>query len=170
MADRRIYDEEGHAHFVTFSCYKRRALLQPDISKRIVIGMMHSQLKKQNGFCSGFVIMPDHVHAIVWFDSPNQLSTFMKQWKQRSSVKLKALIINNLDHYASKIDVGEPIWQRKYYSFNLYSQSKMLEKVDYMHRNPVRAGLVDYPEDWEYSSARFFEKGKSVGIPIVLPG
>lgn len=170
MVDMQIYDEEGHAHFVTFSCYKRRALLQHNVAKRIVLGIMHSQLKKQNGFCSGFVIMPEHVHAIVWFNSTNQLSTFMKQWKQRSSVKIKSLIIKKLDHYASRINIEEPVWQRKYYSFNLYSNSKLLEKIAYMHKNPVRAGLVLHPEDWEYSSARIFIEKRSVGLPIQLPG
>ena len=84
MPKKKIYNEEGHAHFITFSCYKRRSILNIDAAKKIVIAIMYSQLKKQNGSCSGFVIMPDHVHAMVWFSEPNQLSTFMKQWKQQS--------------------------------------------------------------------------------------
>ena len=170
MSNRQIYDEEGQAHFVTFSCYKRRELLQHDVAKRIVIGIMHAQLKKQNGFCSGFVIMPDHVHAVVWFEAPNQLSAFMQQWKQRSSVKIKNLIFDRFKHYASEINIEEPVWQRKYYSFNLYSTSKLIEKINYMHQNPVRAGMVAHAEDWEYSSARFYIQKRSVGLPIHLPG
>lgn len=165
-----IYDIEGHAFFVTFSCYKRRSLLQDDVAKGIVIGIMHSQLKKQNGKCSGFVILDDHVHAIIWFCESGQLSNFMKQWKQRSSVKIKVLIRKSLNQYESMINIEEPVWQRKYYSFNLYSSSKLLEKIHYMHANPVRRGLVKHPEDWKYSSARFFLQRKSVGLPIELPG
>ncbi|MBW2053587.1 MAG: transposase, partial [Deltaproteobacteria bacterium] len=65
MADREIDDEEGQAHYLTFSCYRRRKLLSDDIHKRIVIGILSSQLTQQEGECFGFVVMPDHVHAIV---------------------------------------------------------------------------------------------------------
>ena len=170
MPKTKIYDDEGHAHFVTFSCYKRRALLQHDAAKRIVIGIMHSQLKQQNGFCSGFVIMPDHVHVVVWSNAPNQLSIFMKQWKRRSSVKIKALYVEHMQHYSSRINIEEPVWQRKYFSFNLYSTRKLREKINYIHGNPVRAGLVQCPEEWKYSSDRYYILGKSVGLPIELPG
>ena len=67
MVKRRVYDTQKHIHFVTFSCYKRRKHLQHDQAKRIVIGTMGSRLAMQQGLCLGFVIMPDHVHALLWF-------------------------------------------------------------------------------------------------------
>ena len=106
MARRRIYDDECHAQFVTFSCYRRRLLL-------------------------------DHVHAIVWFPAPGCLSAFMQVWNSRGSRQLKKFI--------------------------LYTEKKAKEKLDYMHLNPVRAGLVRQACDWRCSSARYFEQGKSVG-------
>ncbi|MBW2061217.1 MAG: transposase [Deltaproteobacteria bacterium] len=78
MPKRQVYDKEGHAHYITFSCYKRRRLLIDDMAKRIVIGVLNSELDKQNGKCAGFVVMPDHIHAILWFSEPDQLSKFMK--------------------------------------------------------------------------------------------
>jgi hypothetical protein len=54
MRTRRIYDTERHAHFITFSCYKRRRLLDVDRSKRIVLGVLNSQLARQKGRCVGF--------------------------------------------------------------------------------------------------------------------
>jgi putative transposase len=69
MSRKRTYDREGHAHFVTFSCYRRRRLLDHDLAKRIVLGVLNSQLASQDGLCIGFVVMPDHVHAIVRFPS-----------------------------------------------------------------------------------------------------
>jgi len=50
--------------------------------------------------------------------------------------------------------------------FNLYSEKKALEKLDYMHLSPVRAGLVEKAVDRAWSSARYFESGKSVGVPL----
>ena len=166
MGRQRIFDDELFAHFVTFSCYHRRRLLDHDRAKKIVLGVLNSQLAKQQARCVGFVIMPDHVHAIVWFPLTGQLSHFIKQWKQRSSVQLKKLVQAELHQYAAKIDKADAFWQRKYYPFHLYSEKKVREKLGYMHANPVRAGLVDHPCDWRWSSARFYELGKSVGVPI----
>jgi len=94
----------------------------------------------------------------------------MKQWKQRSSVRIKKLMKNDLKNYLTHIDERDPIWQSRYYSFNIFSMKKLKEKIDYMHENPVRAGLVLHSEDWAYSSARHYLSGKSVGLPIEAPG
>ncbi len=127
MTSKRIFDEEGHAHFVTYSCYRRRRLLDHDRSKKVVLGVLRSQLSKQSGRCVGFVIMLDHVHAIVWFPEANQLSHFMKQWKQRSSFQIKRLAQDVLLEYYSHVDLAESFWQAGYYGFNLFAEEKTEE-------------------------------------------
>jgi putative transposase len=162
----RQYDSELYAHFVTFSCYKRRRLLDHDRAKRIVLGVLHSQIEKQDARCVGFVIMPDHVHAVIWFPQPHQLAIFMKQWKQRSSYSLKKSHFSHVSQYSEHLENGEPVWQRKYYALQIENVAKLEEKLSYMHRNPVRAGLVQTSADWKFSSARWYEGGDDVGIPI----
>ena len=162
----RTFDNERHAHFLTFSCYKRRRLLDHDQSKRIVLGVLNQQLRRLAGRCVGFVIMPNHVHAIVWFSEPGQLSEFLKQWKRTSSIRIKNWLSEKLPSYASRISTDEPIWQARSYGFNLYTRRKIEEKLTYMHLNPVRAGLVATACDWPWSSARYYEQGRSVGVPI----
>ena len=166
MVTKTTHDRDGHAHFVTFSCYRRRRLLDHDRTKKVVLGVLGSQLHTQGGRCAGFVVMPEHVHAIVWFPSPDQISHFMKQWKQRSSVQIKRLVRSFLIRYAASIDPAEPTWQAGYYDFNLFSARKIAEKLTYMHQNLVRAGLVERPVDWPWSSARYYETGRSVGVPV----
>ncbi len=156
---RIVYDRENHAHFVTFSCFRRRRLLDHDRAKQIVIETMDDQLAKQNGRFFGFVVMPDHVHAVVWFPESGQLSHFMKQWKQRSSFNIKQFLREGIPNYSARFDLTEPVWQPRYYSFNIYSERKLMEKLNYMHHNPVKAGLANAVCDWEFSSARFFEGG-----------
>ncbi|MBL9123726.1 MAG: transposase [Planctomycetaceae bacterium] len=165
MAKRRVYDRERHAHFVTFSCYRRRRLLDDDRAKRIVLGTLNAQLRRLGGRCVGFVIMPNHVHALVWFAEPGQLSEFMKQWKRTSSRRIGQLLATTLVAYAGTLH-GSRIWQAKYYGFNIYSRRKMEEKLTYMHLNPVRAGLVREACQWRWSSARHYELGKSVGVEV----
>jgi putative transposase len=166
---RTLFDFENHAFFVTFSCYRRRKMLDHDQAKQIVIHFLAAQLHNQSGVCTGFVIMPDHVHAIVHFQKAGLLSTFMNQWKRRSSIQLKKFFKTHLVRYRQKIDLNGPMWQPKYYVFNIYSELKIKEKLAYMHANPIRAGLVNHAENWMFGSARWYLLGKSVGVPIAPP-
>ncbi|QDV31498.1 Transposase IS200 like protein [Planctopirus ephydatiae] len=169
MPTQAIYDTEKHVHFVTFSCYKRRRYLKTEFAKRIVIGHLGSRLKRQSGLCVGYVIMPDHVHALLWFPEANQLSLFMNKWKDQSSIALKKLFETRFPEYWKRISEDDPIWQTRYYDFNVWSRQKIEEKLDYMHLNPVRAGLVSKAVEWPWSSAKWYLGGKSVGLPIQWP-
>ncbi|MCA8982931.1 MAG: transposase [Planctomycetaceae bacterium] len=155
MVKRRIYDQDRHAHFVTFSCFRRRRFLHPDRAKRIVIGSMGSQLSRQKGICSGFVVMPDHVHALVWFPEVAQLSPFMDACKPQTSKAIQALFEAQYVEYFQQTPASDPIWQARYDGFNLWSRHKFVEKLEYMHSNPVRAGLVARTTNWKWSSARW---------------
>ncbi len=169
MTNRRVYDEEKHIHFVTFSCYKRRKYLQPDQAKRIVIGHLGSRLNQEEGLCQGFVVMPDHVHAVVWFPETHQLSPFMNKWKDQTSHQLKELFRTQFPNYWSHMEDPDPIWQPRYYGFNIWTQRKIEEKLEYMHLNPVRAGFVERTVQWPWSSARWYVDRKTVGVPIRWP-
>ena len=109
---RKIHDDEKHAQFVTFSCYKRRTLLNPNQSKRIVIGTLGSRLAGQDGICIGFVVMPDHVHALIWFPETGQLSSFMNKWKELTSKAIKKLYREKFPNYWKKLDNEDPVWQQ----------------------------------------------------------
>jgi putative transposase len=169
MADRRVFDTQRHVHFVTFSCYKRRRYLKTDMAKRIVIGHLGSRLKWQNGLCLGYVIMPDHAHTLIWFHETGQLSLFMNKWKDQTSQSLKELFRTRFPQYWSEVNETDPVWQPRYYGFNVWSRKKVEEKLNYMHANPVRAGLVESPAQWPWSSARWYLEGRTVGLPIQWP-
>lgn len=169
MPERKIYDGEGHAHFVTFSCDRNRRILERDKAKAIVLDVLGSELDRQNGRCLGFVVMPDHVHAVLWFPESNRLSRFMHGWKRKSSHALKNFLRQEAPEYAGQMDMSGPLWRRRFYDFNIFSDTKLREKLDYMHGNPVRAGLAGAPTDWPFSSARWYARGEPVGVPICFP-
>jgi putative transposase len=52
-----------------------------------------------------------------------------------------------------------PFWQARYYDFNVHNEEKRIEKLRYMHRNPVKRGLVEKPEQWAWSSFRHYTTG-----------
>ena len=60
----------------------------------------------------------------------------------------------------------DPFWQARYYDFNLWSERKFVEKLRYIHRNPVKRGLVVRPEDWAWSSFRHYASGEAGSVEI----
>jgi putative transposase len=167
MSDRRrSFDDQRYVHLRTFSVYKRRRLLDLDQPKRIVLGVLNHQLRKLAGVCVGFVLMPEHVHALIWLPKPKQWRRFLHGWKRISSFRIRKWYKLHAPNYFTKIGMGRRFWQRKAYVFHAYRQRKILEKLTYMHLNPVTAGLVARAVDWPWSSARWYESRRSVGVPI----
>ena len=166
---RRVYDDEGHSHFITFGCVGRRKLLNQDRCKRIVISKLESVRKAYAGICFGFVIMPEHVHALIRFPETGALSLFKQEWKRQSSLALVTYFEasgNPVLEYLTDESGCHHIWTPKQHDFNVYSRKKAVEKLNYMHNNPVDRGLVTTPVEWRYSSARWYELGQSVGVKI----
>jgi len=166
----------GNAHFLTFSCAGRRKLLNTPHSRQIVISVL-AGLADQGRVCvSGFVIMPDHVHALLWFkDSDSRLPEIMKTWKRLSAHYLIKYyeehspdIIPYLRTVRNKREILT-VWNRRYYDFYLLSHEKAHEKLTYMHQNPVKHGLVDAPEKYLWSSAPWYYLQRNVGVKIA-PG
>ena len=69
---RQRFADQRYVFFVTFSVYKRRRLLDLDQPKRIVLGVLNHLLESMEGKCVGFVLMPDHVHALIWLERESQ--------------------------------------------------------------------------------------------------
>ncbi|SPF37561.1 conserved hypothetical protein [Syntrophobacter sp. SbD1] len=80
---------------------------------------------------------------------------------------MKRFLEEHLPAYVAGIDLKERIWQARFYDFNVFSVDKAREKLEYMHNNPVRKGLVENAVEWCYGSARWYLLHRSVGIEIV---
>jgi len=74
MSRRHIYDNEKHAQFVTFSCYQRQRMLDCEPLRASLLKLLAEKLTQYRGICSGYVVMPDHVHTIIWFEKQGELS------------------------------------------------------------------------------------------------
>ncbi len=155
MERRRVVDDELDAHFLTFSVDHRRRLLDHDQPKRILLGILNDQLQRRQATCVGFVVMPDHVHAIVWVPERGQLSHFVHEWKGRCSRRIPAGYREGIAAYSREVPLGDRFSKPKYDSFAIYSRKKREEKLNDMHANPARAGLVKRPVDWWWSSTRW---------------
>jgi putative transposase len=61
---------------------------------------------------------------------------------------------------------ADPFWQARYYDFNVWSERKFLEKLRYIHWNPVQRGLVAWPDSWKWSSFRHYVSGEPGTVEI----
>jgi putative transposase len=155
MARRKVIHEPGALHFVTFSTYQRRRFLAADRANKIVLENLEELLHAQKGKCSGFVIMPNHVHAILFGDENFNMSRFLQLWKKTSSYRVAQFYREHMKHYSELCPKGCPVWQARFYDSNIYTDEELNLRLDYIHTNPVAAGLVDFAAEWLWSSARF---------------
>jgi putative transposase len=86
---RREFTDQRYVFFITYSVYRRRNLLELDWPKRIVLGVLNHQLEAMRACCVGFVVMPNHLHALVWLPDPNELRRFIHGWKRMSSYRIR---------------------------------------------------------------------------------
>lgn len=111
-------------------------------------------MRRRYGFViAGYVLMPEHVHLLVGEPKVSILSVALQVLKQETSKKVKQPGMARF-------------WQRRYYDFNVWTGKKRVEKLRYIHRNPVRRGLVEKPEDWPWSSFRHYATGEAGRVDI----
>jgi putative transposase len=96
--------------------------------------------------------MPEHVHLLISEPQRESLAVAIKSLKQRVSRKL----IGDAHHF----------WQRRYYDFNVRDHRQFVEKLRYVHRNPVKRELCKRPIDWEWSSFRHYATGSEGRVTI----
>jgi REP element-mobilizing transposase RayT len=113
-----------------------------------------------------FVVMPDHVHAIVFGEEDFNVSRFLQVWKKTSSYRIRQFYEKEFPNYLTACPQNGAIWQPGFYDFNIDSDQKNNEKLDYMHNNPVVEKLVTEIVSWNWSSAKFYERGEHVGVTI----
>ncbi len=113
----------------------------------------------------GYVVMPEHVHLLMSEPGCLTPSRVLQVLKQRVSRELrgKARGASGEQSRFEDSDEGPELrrfWQRRFYDFNVYSQEKAKEKLNYMHANPVERKLVEHPKDWPWSSFLFYATGE----------
>ena len=130
-------------HFVTFSCYQRLPLLIKASARAVVVKEL-ARVRQEHGFqLVGYVVMPKHVHVLISVPARGTPSTVLQMLKQRVSRALR--------EERAAANLGQ-FWQARFYDFNMFTNGKKREKLEYMHANPVTRGLVQHPKDWPWSS------------------
>jgi putative transposase len=158
------YYGAGYLHFITTSCYQRRALLGTPQNRDLFLEVMERVRRRYRFVVVGYVVMPEHVHLLFSEPERGEPSTVMKVLKQSFARHL-------LDRWRADANLRQPslwkiplteghVWQHRFYDFVVFTEKKRVEKLRYMHRNPVVRGLVLTPEQWNWSSYRHYALGE----------
>jgi putative transposase len=138
---------------------------RPEI-RELVCEEITNALAECGGSVAAFVIMPDHLHLLVYLPDKDLLHRFCKLWRGRSGRKIPRILeaqgdadsLSVMTKHANAVS-SYAVWKEQVRALAVWSEPKLAAMLNYIHANPVRRRLVTNPEDWEFSSYRFYESG-----------
>jgi putative transposase len=136
--------------FLTFSRYRRQSYLGTAIARDRFEAALERTRQRYRLQVIGYVVMPEHVHLLL--TEPSRASL--------------ARALQSLKISVARRSRENPFWQARYYDFSVFTESKRIGKLEYMHANPIRRGLVETAEAWRWSSARFYLSGETGKVQI----
>ena len=171
----RRYYGAGHLHFITTSCYRRLALLEKPQHRDLLLEVLERERWRYHFVVVGYVIMPEHMHLLLSEPErgdPSKVMQAIKQGFARRLLRKQSAADDPPTNdrrrgglWDTAFDRGH-LWQARFYDFVVYTENKRVEKLRYMHRNPVKRGLVAEPQQWDWSSYRHYADGER-GIVLV---
>jgi len=163
------YYHLNHLHFITCSCYQRRPALARPEHRTLFVEILSKVLSQYDFALLGYVVMPEHFHLLLSEPTRGDPSTIMQVLKQTVARKILGILRGPRTGSRAGVLLAElenhhqpgkaQLWHRRFYDFNIWSEKKRWEKLEYMHLNPVERGLVKRPGDWPWSSYRFYALG-----------
>ena len=154
------YDISGHAHELTFSCYRRREFLS---RQRTCDWLVESVDRARQKYCFSlwaYVFMPEHVHMLICPEAEEySIARILQSIKQPVSQKAIGYLKRNNPDGLQKLATGQNCRTHRFwqdgggYDRNIIKEETIINAVRYIHCNPVRRSLVENPEQWYYSSA-----------------
>jgi putative transposase len=166
-------EHPGHARFLTFSCYQRLPLFSNDAIKQVFVDQLAITRARHDFHLYAWVLMPEHAHMIVRCHTDATVTMIMKSLKtgvaKRTIGRWRELNAGILIRITDP--AGKPrFWQRGGgYDRNLIQGNELQHKFEYLHANPVRRGLTTRPEDWPWSSARWWSGQRDGELPCDDP-
>jgi putative transposase len=159
------FDEDGQAHYLTFSCFHNQPFIQSDRVRHWLVDSLNSAKTKHPFDLWAWVFMPDHIHLLVFPHRGIQISNLLASIKIPVARRVAHFVQKQAPHFIPRMLDVQPdgqktvrFWQRGGgYDRNILSINELHEKIQYIHKNPVRRVLVSGPEDWLWSSYRAWE-------------
>jgi putative transposase len=163
---------QRHLHFITCSCYRRLPLLRSVRARNLFVKVLDEIRTRYQFALVGLVAMPEHFHLLLGEPKIGTPSTVMQILKQRVARTLRQkrrerTCPAQLGLWRETRNAGlRRFWQSRFYDFNVWSHKKKIEKLHYMHMNPVKRGLVAHPKDWRWSSYASYQRNPGALIQV----
>jgi putative transposase len=150
---------ENHAYFITSVTYLRQRFFVDDDNCNILLRVLQFYRDRLNFSIFGYVILPDHFHAVIQVPEDKSISTIMHSTKRGSAYQ-----INQSSNRRG------PVWQAGYYEHVIRDEKDLKGRLDYIHNNPLKAGLVKELEEYKYSSYRcyYYDDNSVFGVDKIL--
>ncbi len=151
--------------FFTATCLNWLPLLLLNERKDILMRSLKFMVDDKRIWLYGFVIMPNHIHLMwrrqdAWINKSTE-QIFLKFIAQQIKFRMMRSESQELEQYRStQKDRIYHFWERRPYKATMYNREVAFQKIDYMHYNPVKAGLCKMPEEYSYSSYHFYGLNK----------
>ena len=166
--------QEG-VYFITSSVSGWINIFNDDRYCKIIIDELKYRRDKKQIELYGYVIMPNHIHLLL---SSNKLSNLIRSFKSHTARKIIDDLINKkndrvlnklkLFKKKSKVQSEYQLWQEGFHPKLIISEKEFLQKLDYIHRNPISDGIVEEPYKWKYSSYNNYYGGDIIiGLDIL---
>ncbi len=164
----RHHNEPGHCHELTFSCYRKLNLLTND-AWRAMLSESIDAATLRHGYClSAFVFMPNHVHLLIYPEHKraSEISRLIWAIKRPFSTRVKESLEKSPGTLLQRLTVKQRpgvcsfrYWQEgPGYDRNIDNARTACLAINYIHLNPVRRGLVDRADAWQWSSCRWYQE------------
>lgn len=168
-------NEPGQLHELTFSCYQQLPLLNSDRTRQWFINALDDARKILHFEIWAYVIMPEHVHLLILpLDEHYKISSILKKIKQPVAQRAIHYLRKNHSSWLPRLQVTWPngrtesrFWQQGGgYDRNIIKSKTAWSCVQYIHKNPLRRGLVKSEIDWQWSSARQYAGIEPVKLSV----
>lgn len=160
MTRLRHFDHLGTGRFVTFSCYRRLPFLSETRPKEIFLRQLDLARTKHCFKILGYVVMPDHVHLVLYPLEGMKMGLVIREIKSHSARQYFA------EHPVGEPDAKRVFWQLRCYDHNCRTSETVREKINYCHNNPVKLGLVSDPGEWIWSSYNWYHGVSDVPLGV----
>jgi len=167
MRSRYRIHEPDHAHFVTSTVIEWLPIFTSSACCDLLVASFEHCRQHKGLRIHAWVILENHFHAIL--SGPNLADT-LRDLKRFTAQRLleqiqsegREWLLNQLAYYRAKHKTASShqVWQEGVHPEAICSDAMMLQKLEYLHNNPVNRGMVAAPEDWRYSSAHEWVKGR----------
>jgi REP element-mobilizing transposase RayT len=165
---------DSPALFITIVANNRLPVFQSEAIK-VVTCRAIDEARKAGGFLLfAYVIMPDHLHLLT--NCPDTSADVLRYVKGLSARRVIDYLkehnfqssLAKLRHADWKRQHRYSLWQQEKNVFSVFSEAVFMQKVNYIHLNPVRAGLVEQAIDYRWSSARIWQRCPADNEPLIV--